>query len=110
MKVQIIIHTSEQGDFWAEAPALVDCYATGETMEEVAARMREEILECLALDCTPLRAKRSDRIVELDLGGDELPVRLAAIAPTRPGAKPGPSAAPESRRIVPPESSRPERH
>ncbi len=32
MKLQIVIHPTEEGGFWAEIPALAGCVSEGETL------------------------------------------------------------------------------
>ncbi len=35
MEYVIVIHTAEEGGYWAEFPALPGCFTQGETIEEV---------------------------------------------------------------------------
>ena len=43
MKIQAIIHTAEEGGFWAEVPALPGCVTQGESREELEANLREAV-------------------------------------------------------------------
>lgn len=43
MKIRAVIHTAEEGGFWAEVPALPGCSTQGETEEEIRANLREAI-------------------------------------------------------------------
>ena len=43
MTLKVVIHTAEEGGFWAEVPALPGCVTQGETEEEVRANVREAI-------------------------------------------------------------------
>ncbi|HEX4087046.1 MAG TPA: type II toxin-antitoxin system HicB family antitoxin [Chthoniobacteraceae bacterium] len=43
MVLKAIIHSAEEGGFWAEVPALPGCLSQGETIEEVRANIREAI-------------------------------------------------------------------
>jgi predicted RNase H-like HicB family nuclease len=43
MEYVVVIHTAEEGGFWAEVPALEGCYAQGETLDEVLADVRDAI-------------------------------------------------------------------
>ena len=43
MTLKVIIHSAEEGGFWAEVPALPGCVSQGETIEEVRANVREAI-------------------------------------------------------------------
>jgi len=44
MKIKVIIHTAEEGGYWAEVPALPGCYTQAETREELQTHLREAIL------------------------------------------------------------------
>lgn len=50
MNVKIIVHTAEEGGFWAEAPALPGCVSQGETMDELTTNMREAVAGWLEAD------------------------------------------------------------
>ena len=41
MKLKVLLHSAEEGGFWAEAPALPGCVSEGETFEETLANIRE---------------------------------------------------------------------
>lgn len=43
MKIRAIIHSAEEGGYWAEVPALSGCITEGETMEEVTANLKDAI-------------------------------------------------------------------
>lgn len=43
MTLKVLIHTAEEGGFWAEVPALPGCVSQGETVEEVRSNVREAI-------------------------------------------------------------------
>ena len=45
MKIKAIIHSAEEGGYWAEVPELVGCITEGDTMEEVMANLKDAI-EC----------------------------------------------------------------
>ncbi len=45
MIIKAIIHSAEEGGFWAEVPALPGCSTQGETREEI----RENLLEAIEL-------------------------------------------------------------
>ena len=65
MKLKAIIHTAEEGGYWAEVPALPGCVTQGETLAEVKANLREAIAGWLSVE-TPEREKtKGTRVVEL---------------------------------------------
>lgn len=41
VKLKVIIHTAEEGGFWAEVPGLPGCVSQGETLDETLANVRE---------------------------------------------------------------------
>ncbi len=43
MKIQAIIHTSEEGGFWAEVPALPGCVTQGDSRVELESNLREAV-------------------------------------------------------------------
>jgi len=43
MTLKAVIHSAEEGGFWAEVLALPGCFSQGETAEEVRANIREAI-------------------------------------------------------------------
>ena len=43
MKIQAIVHTAEEGGYWAEVPLLNGCYTQGETMEEIIENLKEVV-------------------------------------------------------------------
>jgi predicted RNase H-like HicB family nuclease len=43
MKIKAIIHSAEEGGYWAEVPALPGCVTEGDTMEEVLANLQDAI-------------------------------------------------------------------
>lgn len=44
MKIKAIIHSAEEGGYWAEIPELVGCITEGDTMEEVMANLKDAIV------------------------------------------------------------------
>ena len=41
MKFRVVVHSAEEGGFWAEVPALAGCVSQGETLAETLANIRE---------------------------------------------------------------------
>ncbi len=57
MDFSVIVHTSEEGGFWVEVPALSGCYSQGETLDEVLVNVKEAIdlyLEALLEEGKPV--------------------------------------------------------
>lgn len=49
MIIRAIVHHTEKGGYWAEIPALPGCITEGETLEELAANIKEAATGCLAV-------------------------------------------------------------
>ncbi|OYD99831.1 type II toxin-antitoxin system HicB family antitoxin [Nostoc sp. 'Peltigera membranacea cyanobiont' 232] len=43
MKIRAIIHSAEEGGYWAEIPALPGCITEGDTIEEVMTNLKDAI-------------------------------------------------------------------
>ena len=43
MKIKAIIHSAEEGGYWAEVPALPGCITEGDTMKEVIDNLKDAI-------------------------------------------------------------------
>ncbi len=57
MEYTVILHSAEEGGYWAEIPALPGCYSQGETVEESMSNIREAIethLMALKEDSQPM--------------------------------------------------------
>ena len=65
LKIKIIIHSAEEGGFWAEVPSIQGCATQGETMEELIENIYEAVEGCLAVDLSTIKLKDTDRVMEL---------------------------------------------
>jgi len=65
MKLKVIVHTAEEGGFWAEVPAIPGCATQGETFEELLERLYEAVEGCLSVDVQPPRPGENDRVIEI---------------------------------------------
>jgi predicted RNase H-like HicB family nuclease len=65
MKFKAIIHTAEDGGFWAEVPALPGCVTQGDTKAELELNLREAIEGWLAVGQDELTTTASEQIMEL---------------------------------------------
>ena len=50
MKLKVVIHTAEEGGFWAEVPAILGCATQGDTFEELLQNIYEAVEGCLSID------------------------------------------------------------
>lgn len=49
MKFDVILHKEDNG-YWAEVPALKDCYTQGDTIDEIKDNIKEAITAWLSVD------------------------------------------------------------
>jgi predicted RNase H-like HicB family nuclease len=64
MILKAIIHTADEGGFWAEVPALPGCFTQGETDEEIRANIREAIEGWLLAE-DPVAEAPADQVIEV---------------------------------------------
>ncbi|MFM7424132.1 MAG: type II toxin-antitoxin system HicB family antitoxin [Elainella sp.] len=43
MKIKVLVHSAEEGGYWAEVPALPGCITEGDTMDELIANLKDAI-------------------------------------------------------------------
>ena len=65
MKLKVIIHTAEEGGYWAEVPSIVGCATQGDTFEELLENIYEAIEGCLSVDVSTLEIGKNDRVMEI---------------------------------------------
>jgi predicted RNase H-like HicB family nuclease len=65
MKFKAIIHTAEEGGFWAEVPALPGCVTQGDTKEELESNLREAIEGWLAAGQDEFTSSNDEQVLEL---------------------------------------------
>jgi predicted RNase H-like HicB family nuclease len=65
MKLKVIVHTAEEGGYWAEVPAIPGCATQGETFEELLQNLYEAAEGCLSIELDPSQLKSEDRILEI---------------------------------------------
>lgn len=62
MKLKVIIHTAEEGGFWAEVPAIQGCATQGDTTEELMFNLHEAIEACLSVDLEHIEISENDKV------------------------------------------------
>ena len=50
MKLKVHVHKAEEGEYWAEVPAIQGCVTQGETFEELLQNIYEAVEGCLSVD------------------------------------------------------------
>lgn len=65
MKLKVIIHTAEEGGFWAEVPAIPGCATQGDSFEELLQNIYEAVEGCLSVDEAELELDSDARILEI---------------------------------------------
>ena len=65
MILKVLIHSADEGGFWAEVPALPGCVSQGETMDEIRANVREAIEGWLTAEDDQAQLKNADEVIEV---------------------------------------------
>jgi predicted RNase H-like HicB family nuclease len=65
MKIKVIVHEAEEGDYWAEVPSIPGCATQGETFEELLHNLYEAVEGCLSVDVSPAQIGETDRVLEI---------------------------------------------
>ena len=65
MKLKVVIHTAEEGGYWAEVPAIPGCATQGDTFEELLQNIYEAVEGCLSIDEANLQLDSDAQIVEI---------------------------------------------
>jgi predicted RNase H-like HicB family nuclease len=67
MKIKAIIHSAEEGGYWAEVPALPGCITEGDTMEELMSNLQDAIQGWLEVANESTSTDSTAQIVEIAL-------------------------------------------
>ena len=65
MKLKVIIHTAEEGGYWAEVPAIPGCATQGDTFEELLKNIYEAVEACLSIEVKEVNITGDDKIMEI---------------------------------------------
>ncbi len=67
MKLKVLVHSAEEGGFWAEVPALPGCVSEGETLDETLANVREAAEGWLEVATKRALIDAQTQVVEVEL-------------------------------------------
>ena len=65
MTLKVLIHSAEEGGYWAEVPALPGCVSQGETMDELRSNVREAIQGWLMAEDAGAETTAADQVIEV---------------------------------------------
>jgi predicted RNase H-like HicB family nuclease len=65
MKLKAIIHTADEGGFWAEVPALPGCVTQAESLAELRPNIKEAIEGWLSVDDDQQESRADDQVIEV---------------------------------------------
>ena len=65
MKLKVVIHTAEEGGFWAEVPAIPGCATQGDSFEELLQNIYEAVEGCLSVDDEDIQLDTNAQILEI---------------------------------------------
>lgn len=67
MKLKVLVHTAEEGGYWAEIPALPGCVSEGDTWDEMLANIREAAEGWLEVSAEQADTDSGAQVVEVEL-------------------------------------------
>ena len=65
MKLKVVVHTAEEGGYWAEVPAIPGCATQGDTFEELLQNIYEAVEGCLSVEEADLKLDKDAQILEI---------------------------------------------
>ncbi|MBF2056702.1 MAG: type II toxin-antitoxin system HicB family antitoxin [Cyanobacterium sp. T60_A2020_053] len=65
MKIKVIIHSAEEGGYWAEVPSLPGCATQGDSFEELLQNLYEAIEGYLLVDTESLTLEDNSTVWEI---------------------------------------------
>ncbi len=65
MILKVLIHSAEEGGYWAEVPALPGCVSQGETIDELRSNIREAIEGWLTAEDADAQKTGADEVIEV---------------------------------------------
>ena len=65
MKLKVVIHTAEEGGYWAEVPAIPGCATQGDSFEELLQNIYEAVEGCLSVDEADLELDNDAQVFEI---------------------------------------------
>jgi len=67
MKLQVVLHSAEEGGFWAEIPAFVGCVSEGDTLEETLLNIKEAAEGWLEVAAMQIKNNNQLQYAEIEL-------------------------------------------
>lgn len=65
MKLKLVVHEAEEGDYWAEIPSLPGCATQEETFDESLRNIHEAVEACLSVDIQEIAVSGKDKVMEI---------------------------------------------
>ena len=65
MKLKVIVHTAEEGGYWAEVPSIPGCVSQGDSWDELLENIHEAIEACLSIDVEKTKLRPDDKVLEI---------------------------------------------
>ena len=65
MKIKVVVHTAEEGGYWAEVPSIPGCFTQGDTWDELLKNIYEAIEACLFVDIDEIELRPDDKVFDI---------------------------------------------
>lgn len=65
MKLKVIVHEAEEGEYWAEVPAIPGCATQGDTFDELLKNIYDAVEGCLSVDVKDIQISATDKVLDI---------------------------------------------
>ena len=65
MKIKVVVHSAEEGGYWAEVPSLTGCATQGDSFEELLQNLYEAIEGYLSVDSETFQLEENSKVLEI---------------------------------------------
>ncbi len=65
MKIKVVVHSAEEGGYWAEVPSLPGCATQGDSFEELLQNLYEAIEGYLSVDSETFQLEENSKGVRI---------------------------------------------
>ena len=65
MKIKVVVHSAEEGGYWAEVPSLPGCATQGDSFEELLQNLYEAIEGYLSVDSETFQLEENSKVLEI---------------------------------------------
>ena len=65
MKLKVVVHEAEEGEYWAEVPAIPGCATQGESFDDLLKNLYDGVEGCLSVDMKDIQLSANDKVLDI---------------------------------------------